>query len=978
MLLIRNITAKAFFFIILCQATDSFGQLGLSFDIKKPKEFENRQLRSEKSDKGKFGFPKRTIQNVVTHYNFFFNANNKLNEVLEKAKASFKDDYSQLLPFYNYSLDVTAADTLTLDSVSYKSQTGLALHDLRNDWADNLYLLWGASYYFKKQFDSAYLMFQFINYAFAPKEKDGYYINIGSRMDGNNAFSIASKEKNSLPRKMFSRPPSRNDAFIWQIRNFLAQNMYAEAASLIITLRNDPLFPSRLNDDLEEVQALWFYKQKVWDSAAVHLNNALDNATNKQERARWEYLLAQLYEMSGQYKESEKYYDKVIGHTTDPIMDIYARLFAIRVNKDGGENYIEKNIVTLVKMAKKDKYQDYRDIIYYMAAQMELERNNIDGALTLLDKSTKYTSNDPSLRNRAFLQLAELSFGKRQYRQAYNYYDSLRMDDPALKDPEQITKRKTILGQIASSIEIIERQDSLQRIAAMPESERKDFVRKLVRQLRRLQGLKDEGNSGSSAFAAQAPPPSLFVDNTKGEWYFYNNNSRQKGLTDFKARWGSRSNQDNWRRSAALSGIVKSNRTSNANDPVLKLASNKQADEPVEITFDGLYEKLPLTDELKKVSNDSIQAAMFDLGIAYIQGIEDCAIGTKTLEELRTKFPEHPKMDEVLFNLYYCYNKNGEAVKADTIKTLMNQKFSNSRYTTIITTGKDPQSKKVNEDATKTYEAIYDLFLEGKFDEALAQKKIADSLYSNNYWSPQLLYIESVYYIRQHQDSLAKAVLNNIINKFPQSPLAVKATTMIDVLNRRNQIEEELRNLVINRPPPDTAQKQAPVINQPVIPKDTARTQKPGQPPPLVTKPADTLTNKSVKPVTVNYTYAPEIPHYVVLILNKVDPVFVNEARNAFANYNRNTYYNKQMTAELVEIDADNRLLLMSPFKNAQEAIDYVDKTRPLTSSQIVPWLKGGKYSYSIITDKNLELLKGSKDTDQYKQFLDKNVPGKF
>ena len=56
-------------------------------------------------------------------------------------------------------------------------------------------------------------------------------------------------------------------------------------------------------------------------------------------------------------------------------MDIYARLFAIRVNKDEGENYIEKNVAELVKMAKRDKYQDYRDIIYYMAAQMQLERN---------------------------------------------------------------------------------------------------------------------------------------------------------------------------------------------------------------------------------------------------------------------------------------------------------------------------------------------------------------------------------------------------------------------------------------------------------------------------------------------------------------------------------------------------------------------------------------------------------------------------
>ena len=137
----------AVFFLIFCQITlSSFGQLGISFDIKKPKEYDTRVLRSEKSDQKKFTIPRRFIQNTVTHYNYYFNANNKLNEILERAKTSFIDDYSMLLDFYNYTLDVTARDSAQLDSITYKSSTGIALHDLRNDWADNLYLLWGAAF----------------------------------------------------------------------------------------------------------------------------------------------------------------------------------------------------------------------------------------------------------------------------------------------------------------------------------------------------------------------------------------------------------------------------------------------------------------------------------------------------------------------------------------------------------------------------------------------------------------------------------------------------------------------------------------------------------------------------------------------------------------------------------------------------------------------------------------------------------------
>ena len=84
------------------------------------------------------------------------------------------------------------------------------------------------------------------------------------------------------------------------------------------------------------------------------------------------------------------------------------------------------------------------------------------------------------------------------------------------------------------------------------------------------------------------------------------------------------------------------------------------------------------------------------------------------------------------------------------------------------------------------------------------------------------------------------------------------------------------------------------------------------------------------------------------------------------------------MEAELVEIDAENRLLLINPFKNAEEAMAYIDQTKPKTASEILPWLKGGKYSFLIITEKNLENLKNSKDIEKYRQFLEKNLPGKF
>ena len=963
-------TITAAFTLILFQLTlPSFGQLGFPITIKKPQEYDERVLRSEKSDEKKFTLPKRFIQNTVTHYNYYFNANNKLNEVLERAKTAFKDDYSELLPFYNYSLDVTAGDSIQLDSINYKASTGIALHDLRNDWVDNLYLLWGASYYLQKKFDSAYLMFQFINYAFAPKEKDGYYLAIGSSRDGNSAYSISTKEKNSLPRRIFSEPPSRNDAFIWQIRTFLVQDQLAEAASLIVTLRNDPKFPKRLENDLHEVQAYWFYKQNMWDSAASHLVNALSNATNLQEKARWEYLAAQLYEMSGKYKESEKYYVKVSSHTTDPILDVYARLYAIRVNKDGGEKTIEKNVAELVKMAKRDKYEEYQDIIYYMAAQMQLEGNNIDEALKLLQKSTQFASHDPALRNKVFLQLAELSFTKKQYRQASNFYDSIRLDDPALKDVEALKARKTMLNNLATNFEIAARQDSLQRIAALSEDERKDYVKKMVKDIRKTQGLKDEPLSAGPAFTAPVLFPTV---QPKGEWYFYNATSKSRGLNEFKSKWGNRPNIDNWRRSSTINAALLSNQQNNN-----LTGAGQQGDKNADgTTFDDLYGNLPITAEQLQKSNDSLKTALFALGKIYIQEIEDCKAGTATLEDLRSRFPQFEKVDEVLFNLYYCYNKNGETANAAAIKKLMSENYGSSNYTTIITTGKNPNGTS-NTEATKTYEKIYDLFIEGKFEQALTEKKLADSKYGKNYWTPQLLYIEAVYHIKQRNDSTAATVLNSIISQFPNTPLAARATTLLDVLSRRAQIEEELRNLVVTRNQGD-APTVRPVVTTPQKPVVTDTVKK--QPVITTTPPKPITDTTSTKPVIVNTTYKfnPNDPYYVVIVLNKVDLVFGNEAKNAFSRFNRETFFNKQMTADLAELDPDNRLLLISPFKDAQDAITYMESVKPRTPTDILPWLKGGKYSFIILTESNYELLKINKDIDAYRTFLNQHLPGKF
>nr|MBA2745104.1 hypothetical protein [Flavisolibacter sp.] len=918
----------------------------------------------------------------------------------------------ELLPFYNYSLDATAGEKMQLDSVIYKSQTAIVMHDLRNDWIDNMYMLWGASYYFLQEFDSASLMFQFINYAFAEKEKDGYYKYIGSRMDGNNALSISTKEDDGFFKKAFTTSPSRNEAFIWQIRSLIQMGNLTYAGSLIATLKNDPLFPERLHNDLEEVQAYWFYKQNIWDSSATHLVKALSQAKSKQEKARWEYLAAQMFERAGKPALAHGLYADARAHATDPVMDVYARMNLVRLNdQEAGD--LDKNIGELVKMAKRSKYEDYRDVIYYMAAQMELERKNFPAAKEYLLKATQYNNSNLASRNNSFLQIADLAYDQKDYIQAAAYYDSLQVVELSSAEIKRVNERKAGLAKVIRHESILARQDSLQRIAAMPEEERNAYINKLVKELRKQQGLKDDNNvvTGGRVSNNTTTGPNLFDNQAKGDWYFYNATLKTQGQNQFKQTWGNRPNTDNWRRFSSVSSqlIAKTNANNSRDVAPLTNTSAELGDEE-ELSYTALLSKLPIDPSSKYKSDDSIMNALFNLGVVFINDLEDYPSAIDALETLLSRFPSFAKTDEALFHLYYAYTKAGDHGKAAQIKNLLAQKHAGSRFTAIVNTGKDPEAKpKINPQSTKDYEAIYDMFLEGKFDAAKQAKKIADSTYQTNYWQPQLLYIEAVYHVKQREDSVAIQLLQTLYQQNQGSPLAEKATTMIQVLQRRKEIEEELKNLRVERPAEDTMITIRDLVKTTVVPpvqtidsvKKTEPVVQETQPPSLVVKndnisrekkqpitinpvttPTDTLSKRPVailqRPTMYGYSFDPNDAHLVLLVLDKVDVVFSGEARNAFNRYNRDKHSAKTIGMDAVELSADKKLVMIGPFLNAQEAVDYMDLVKRLAPSEIIPWLKADKYGFLILSTLNLPVLKENKDLTLYRKFLEKNLPGKF
>ena len=134
-------------------------------------------------------------------------------------------------------------------------------------------------------------------------------------------------------------------------------------------------------------------------------------------------------------------------------------------SKDRDE--IAKGINRLLQMARKDKFEPYRDIVYYSAAELALEIPDTTAAVSFFKKSTFYNQSNLSYKNKAFLTLAEISYQQKKYKNAYSFYDSLQLPDSTLGDISKIMERKSALVQIVKHINIIEREDSLQSIAAL-------------------------------------------------------------------------------------------------------------------------------------------------------------------------------------------------------------------------------------------------------------------------------------------------------------------------------------------------------------------------------------------------------------------------------------------------------------------------------------------------------------------------------
>ena len=133
------------------------------------------------------------------------------------------------------------------------------------------------------------------------------------------------------------------------------------------------------------------------------------------------------------------------------------------------------------------------------------------------------------------------------------------------------------------------------------------------------------------------------------------------------------------------------------------------------------------------------------------------------------------------------------------------------------------------------------------------------------------------------------------------------------------------------------------------------------------------VKNDTVKAnIPSSFSFNVEAAHDVVIVMNRVDPVYVTETRNAFNRYNQANFSGKTIEIINQPLNDSIKLVVMSGFDNAAVALGYMQTVQPVAARQIVPWLPAGKYSFLIISRDNLEVLKNNQDLEGYRRFQER------
>jgi tetratricopeptide (TPR) repeat protein len=424
-------------------------------------------LGSCKTTKNKFF--NKAYHKTTTRYNWYFNAKESYKSGVNRLETQHKDDFNELLSIYPLGTDKDAQSiSPQMDKALKKCAQAISKHSMLikgkeyNRWIDDCYLLIGKAYFYKKE-----------------------------HIKGVEAFRLVSRQFEGLT--------SSYEAKIWLVKSFVEANDLSSADLMLEDILSDEDFPAELNKELALAMAHYHIRQKDYSPAIMELGEAISLTNKKREKSRYLYIVAQLHYYQENYSAATNYFSKVIRISPDYEMTFNAKINRARSfdTSSGGSEQIQDE---LNKMLKDAKNKEFLDVIYFGLAELSKRQGKIKEAVPLYVMSVAKSIKNDAQKSLSSVILADIYYDQQNYRFSQAYYDTavafMSTDNDRFVPA---SARQKTLTELITNLDIIQHQDSIQRVALMPEKERLAFIDNIIDKLKQEeQRLKELENSRRS------------------------------------------------------------------------------------------------------------------------------------------------------------------------------------------------------------------------------------------------------------------------------------------------------------------------------------------------------------------------------------------------------------------------------------------------------------------------------------------------